>query len=230
MGALAIVTAPVCAFILVTSLTSLRAQQIGGGRGGGIGLIPVSAVSSNGVTPIPLYFPDGSSTVPSIAWTSDVGGVAAGFYRPGAGRIAWVSSNATRFEIGSDYAQVPVTAARLILNSLTFKQDSTSGFLLSGTAPTITGAFGTAQSIAGTNAAFTVNVGTTPAASGIVTFAGTYTNAPMCSGNMSTTTDADMRTLGITSTTSTVTVKFYVGATATTPTASTSFVVHCDGR
>lgn len=205
---------------------ALLAQQTGGG-----GVTPAGKpFSAGGTVTAPVYFPDGSLTVPSIAWTSDVGGVAAGFYRPGAGRIGWTSSGAERVEVGSDYIQVPVASARLLLNSTTFKQDSTSGYLLSGTAPTITGAFGTSNSINGTNGAFVVNVGTSPATSGTVTFAGTWTNAPMCVGGMASNTAADQRTIGIVTTTTTAVVSFAVTSTLTAPTASTSVVVHCVGR
>jgi hypothetical protein len=60
--------------------------------------------------------------------------------------------------------------------------------LAAGTAPTIASGFGTSPSIAGSDEAFRVTIGTGGTAnSGVVTFGTAYTNAPVCFGNDETT-------------------------------------------
>lgn len=122
------------------------------------------------------------------------------------------------------------TLTTVILGGLTLSSSSTAGLTFAGTAPTITGAFGTGNSIAGTNSAFVIGVGTTAATSGIVTFAGTWTNIPMCVGTMASNAAASQRTIGIVPTTTTATISFTVTATLTAPVDSSVVNVACFGR
>ena len=89
-----------------------------------------------------------------------------------------------------------------------------------GAAPTITSGAGTGASIVGSDQCFRVTLGTTPTTSVVITFAKTWTNAPMCFANHGNASIA----VRCTATTSTVTITF-----ASTPTAGHTLEVLCVG-
>lgn len=90
----------------------------------------------------------------------------------------------------------------------------------SGT-PTISSGAGTGPSIAGTDNAFRVTLGTTPTTSVVIAFAAAWTNPPMCFANYGDTNIA----VRCTPTTTGVTITF-----ASTPTAAKTLEVFCIGR
>lgn len=87
--------------------------------------------------------------------------------------------------------------------------------------PTISSGAGTGATIAGTDTAFRVTLGTTPTTSVVIAFAATWTNAPICLANYGDTNIA----VRCTPTTTGVTITF-----ASTPTATKTLEVFCIGR
>jgi hypothetical protein len=97
---------------------------------------------------------------------------------------------------------------------------STKSIELRAIVPTI-GTCGTSPSVAGTDTAMTVTVGTGGVATACgVTFSGAYTNAPACTAQ----SDTDVAALSVATTTTTLTV-----TKATAFTASSKLHIHCIG-
>jgi hypothetical protein len=94
-------------------------------------------------------------------------------------------------------------------------------FRYAGPGPTYTSGFGTGRTIAGSNEVMRINVGTGGiATTGVVTFAGTWTNAPVCEAN----DEGSLLMVQAVATTTTLTL-----TSATAWTASSTIGVHCWG-
>lgn len=98
--------------------------------------------------------------------------------------------------------------------------------------PTITGSsFGTTNTVTAgsTDTEGEINVGTTANTTGVLNFQTTWSSAPRCIAQLSTTTQANVRTVTTVETTTTATFGFFVGGTATAPADSAKVHYFCIG-
>lgn len=188
--------------------------------------VPTVAYSAGG-----FLAQSGTAAAPGYAFVTDASNDT-GFYYITADRIGVSAGGTLRWDWNTTriLSTVPYTYGTTAISGT-----SASGLKVAGTAPTIASGFGTTPTIAGSDTGFIVNVGTSSATTGVVTFAGEWAaQAPVCVGSIASNTAAHHRVIGVVATTTTATISFaeYDGngvPELVAPTNSSSVAVMCIG-